>query len=410
MALIAYLTARATWANSFQFRDFRLLWGSTFLHSLGMGMEQVALGWWVWEATESPFMVTMAFAARMAPFLFLGMLSGAIADQVDRRLFLLYLTLGGAVVAGLMALGLLSDFIRVRHVMALTVVGGCIWASMQTALHAYTYDIVGPRSALNGLSVISLGHRFGGVAGSFLAGAIIAGMSVGALYLVVSVFYIFAVAVLLGIRDTGQSALRQHQPVLKNLLDSIQLIRRNRVLLTLMALTATTEFFGFTHQGLLPVFADEVLGVGPLGLGFMTGLRQAAGVLGVIILVRLGDFRHKGLLMFIGVAAFGLGEMAFSLTTNLILFMVILTFVNASASMVDTLFKTLMQSNVADEERGRAMGSWVLSIGVAPLGFVSVGGLAGALGAQGALLVNGSILAFAGLASAIGLPRIRRLE
>ena len=368
------------------------------------------MGWWVWKATESPFIVTMAFAARMAPFLFLGIVSGAVADQVDRRLFLRFITFGGAVVAGLMALGLLSDVIRVRHVMALTVVGGCLWASMQTALHAYTYDIVGPRLALNGLSVISLGHRFGGVAGSILAGVIIAGISVGALYVVVSLCYILAAAVLLGTRDVGQSALRKHQPVLRNLLDSIQLIRRNRVLLTLMALTATTEFFGFTHQGLLPVFAEEVLGVGALGLGFMTGLRQGAGVLGVIALVSLGDFRHKGLLMFIGVAAFGLGEMAFFLTTNLILFMVILTFVNASASMVDTLFKTLMQSNVADEQRGRAMGSWVLSIGVAPIGFVSVGGLAGAFGAQGALLVNGSILAFAGLASAIGLPRIRRLE
>ena len=410
MALIAYLTARATWASSFRYRDFRLLWWSTFLHSVGMGMEQVALGWWVWKATGSPFMVTMAFAARMAPFFFLGILSGAIADQLDRRIFLRFIILGGAIVAGLMALGLLSDFIRVRHVMALTVVGGCLWTFMQTILHAYTYDIVGPKLALNGLAVNSLGHRTGGVAGAFLAGVVIAGVGVGALYAVVSVCYILAVVILLGTREVGQSALRQSQPVLKNLLDSIQLIRQNRVLLTLMALTATTEFFGFTHQGLLPVFAEEVLGVGTVGLGFMTGLRQGAGVLGVVVLAGLGDFRHKGLLMFIGVAAFGLGEMAFFLTTNFLLFLVILTFVNASASLVDTLFKTLMQSSVADEQRGRAMGSWVLSIGVAPVGFVSLGGLASVLGAQGALLVNGSILAFAGLTSAIGLPRIRRLE
>ncbi|MCH2676571.1 MAG: hypothetical protein MK099_12710, partial [Dehalococcoidia bacterium] len=63
-----------------------------------------------------------------------------------------------------------------------------------------------------------------------------------------------------------------------------------------------------------------------------------------------------------------------------------------------------------DEQRGRAMGSWVVSIGVAPVGHVGVGGLAAALGAQGALLVNGAVLAMVSLSTAIGLPKIRRLE
>ena len=68
-----------------------------------------------------------------------------------------------------------------------------------------------------------------------------------------------------------------------------------------------------------------------------------------------------------------------------------------------------MQSNVSNEERGRAMGAWTLSIGTAPVGHLGIGAMAGALGAQGALLVNGGILAFLAVASAIALPRIRRL-
>ena len=59
-----------------------------------------------------------------------------------------------------------------------------------------------------------------------------------------------------------------------------------------------------------------------------------------------------------------------------------------------------MKSNVPDEQRGRAMGSWVLSIGVTPVG---VGGLASALGAQGALLLNGAVLAGISLAAAVGI-------
>ena len=62
------------------------------------------------------------------------------------------------------------------------------------------------------------------------------------------------------------------------------------------------------------------------------------------------------------------------------------------------------------KKRGRAMGSWVLSIGVAPVGHLGVGALAGVLGAPGALLINGSVLAAISIGTALGLPGIRRLE
>ena len=102
--------------------------------------------------------------------------------------------------------------------------------------------------------------------------------------------------------------------------------------------------------------------------------------------------------------------MLFSIATELYLFLVVLAVVNACAMAVDTLYKTLMQENVADEQRGRAMGSWVLSIGVAPVGHLGVGGLASLVGAPRALLVNGAVLAVVSLATAARLPRIRRLR
>ena len=179
--------------------------------------------------------------------------------------------------------------------------------------------------------------------------------------------------------------------------------------MTLMLLASITEVFGFTHMTLLPVFAKEVLGVGPVGLGFMTAVRQGGALIGLFFLANLRDFQSKGLLMF-GIAfGFGAGMMLFSLATNLLVFLLVLAVVNAFAMAVDTLYKTLMQENVTDEQRGRAMGSWVLSIGVAPVGHLGVGGLAGVLGAPGALLVNGAVLSIVSLATVAGLPRIRRL-
>jgi len=410
MELLAQLKGNAPWAASLQYRDFRLLCGSTLLNSLGSGMEQVAVGWLVFDLTGSAFMVGVASAARMAPFFFLGILSGAVADWVERRIFLRFITLAGSITAGLMALLLLSGAAQIWSILALVTLAGSVFAFALTTRQAYTYDIVGPARALNGLSLTAMSMQGGGIVGALLSGALIQALGPGWQYVGVSVFYLAAVLVLLATGKVEQRAETRRELVLQNVAGYFQIIRDNPVLLVLMFLASVTEVFGFTHMTLLPVFAKDVLHLGPVGLGFLTAVRQSGGIMGLTLLASLRDFRRKGLLMFTLAAGFGLGLMAFSLSSNLFFFLVVLALVNACASSVDTLYKTLMQENVPNEQRGRAMGSWVLSIGVAPVGHLGVGGLAGLLGAPGALLVNGAVLTVVSLTAAVGLPKIRRLR
>ena len=409
MALLARLTGNATWAASFRYRDFRLLWGSTLLYALGWGMEQVAVGWIVFEMTGSPFMVGVASAARMAPFFFLGILSGVVADRVGRRLLMRLITMGASLIAALMAVLLFSGLAHVWAVIGLVAAGGCILGFNLTVRQAYTYDIVGPGNTLNGLSLAAMGMQAGGIAGSIASGAMIGALGAGWQYVGVSLCYLVSVLLLLATQTEGRAMLHQRESVWRNLAGYLQLVRQNRILLVLMGLVSTTEVLGFTHMTLLPVFAKDVLHLGPMGLGFLTAVRQSGGLLGLWLLANLRDYRHKGMMMFITAGAFGLGKMAFSLSTNLYFFLVVLVVVNACAMAVDTLYKTLMQENVPDEQRGRAMGSWVFSIGIAPVGHLGVGGLAGLFGAPGALLINGAALAFISAAAAAGLPTMRRL-
>ena len=373
-------------------------------------MEHVAVGWLVFDITGSAFLVGVAAAARMAPMLFLGVLSGAIADWVERRIFLFFNALCGVVFAAAMAAILLIGNPPVWAVIFLVAAGGCVFACTLTTRNAYTYDIVGAGHALNGLSLNQMAMQIGGIAGAIISGALIESLGPGWQYFAVGASYIGSALVLLVIGRSAKVAQPRQDSVLQNLLGYIQFIRENRVILFLMCLTSITEVFGFTHSTLLPVFAKEVLYIGPAGLGYLTAVRQAGGFVGLALLANLGDYRRKGLLMFILATTFGLGLIAFSVSSNLVYFIILLATVNASAMAVDTLYKTLIQASVPDEQRGRAMGSWVVSIGVAPVGHVGVGGLAAALGAQGALLVNGAVLATISLSTAIGFPKIRRLE
>ena len=177
-----------------------------------------------------------------------------------------------------------------------------------------------------------------------------------------------------------------------------------------MLLASTTEIFGFTHQTALPAFARDVLGVGAVGLGLMMAFRGGGGLVGAVVLAGVGGYRRKGRLVFLIAGLFGLGQMAFSLTANLYVFLLIIAFINACAFSVDVLYRTLMQDSVPNEQRGRAAGSWVLSIGTAPVGHLGVGAMTNALGAAGALLVNGSVLGVISIMSAIAMRRVRRLD
>ena len=379
-------------------------------YSVGTGMEHVAVGWLVFDITGSAFMVGVAAAARMAPLFFLGILSGAMADWLEGRLFLFFSALGGVAVASVMAVILITGDPSIWIVVVLVVAGGCVFAFTLTNRNAYTYDIVGPRHALNGLSLNQMAMQTGGIVGALISGALIEMVGPGWQYLAIAASYLGSASVFLIIGKAARIKQPERESVLNNLTGYVRFLRENRVIFILMCLTSITEVLGFTHMTLLPVFAKEVLHVGPVGLGYLTAVRQAGGLMGLALLANLQDFRRKGLLMFIIASGFGIGLMGFSLSSALVVFIVVLAAVNACAMSVDTLYKTLMQSNVPNEQRGRAMGSWVFSIGVAPVGHLGVGALASALGAPGALLVNGAVLTAVSVTAAWKLPKIRRLE
>ena len=397
-------------APSFAFRDFRLLWVSTLLQSASMGMIWVVTGWLVFEITDSAFMVGLSSALTMLPFFVLGLVSGAVADRVERRTLLIAVTLGGVVVSLVIGTVLITDVASLWHILVLITIGGCVTAFQMTTRQSLTYDIVGPRLALNGLSLNSVSMQVGSIVGSLLSGVIIEAYGAGGQFVLIGAMYFASVLFLVPVGARREGPIAQRPSVARNLADYVGIMRTNRILVTLMALAALTEIFGFTHMSLLPVIAKDVLGLGPIGLGVMTAIRQIGGIAGLLALSSMGSFRRKGLLMFAIMVAFGASLMALMISTNLIHYVAMLTLATGCAMAVDTLYMTLMQENVPDEQRGRAMGAWTLSIGVAPVGHLGLGGLAGVVGAPLALFASGSVLAVGSMITAVALPGIRRLE
>jgi MFS family permease len=395
--------------ESLQFPDIRVLWGSTFANQLGQGMLQVVLGWLVFEMTGSGGMVGAVFAARSAPNLIVGLAAGPITDRLDRRT-LMKISVWGMMLSSLaVALLLFTNQLTVWQLMALTFLLGTLHAFDMTARQVYVYDVVGASGAISGIALVSLAQRIGQVFGALLAGLLLESHGPGVAFLGMSISYGCGAMALYVLRQVGQSAPQQREPMTENILNYFKALKSNRVMLSLMISTAGVEVLGFSHQVMLPILAREVLGVGAGGLGVLTAFRFAGGALGVTALAALEQVRRRGVLLLVAVGFFAAGQIGLGLSVSFGMALIFVTFINMMAAITDVLHQGLLQLGVSNEQRGRAMGSWIVGTGTAPLGQLQIGYLAELTSPRIALLVNGMGLAFLALVMAVAMPRLRKL-
>lgn len=394
----------------FHYRDFRFLMGATFFNSFAYWVEQVALGWLVLSLTDSTLMVGLAYAARMVPFFFLGIPAGSIADRLNRRLFLRSLTAGIGVTWFLIAVLVITGVVQAWHLILFALAAGCMRAFFATTYSALIYDITGANGAVRGMAWSSIISHGSGMVGAGLAGTITASFDAGGAYLASGAAFVASFVLLLFMRESGQAAPVNRGTMAENFKGAVRVLRTNRVLLALTVLTAASEMFGFSASVVLPTLARDVLGVGSQGLGLMTAVRAGAGMVGPLVLSALGTSRENGRLVMISMVLFGGGIIALGFVPDLALALVVLAAINAAGSSLDVLLKALMQAHVSNEERGRAMGAWVVGIGVGPLGQVEIGAVAAALGAALGLVVNGGLLVAVTMAVFLAMPRLRHIR
>ena len=311
--------------------------------------------------------------------------------------------------ASAVAVLLFTGSLTVWQLMVFTFLLGTVQAFYMTARQVYVFDVVGAEGAVGGIALIALGQRVGQIFGALLAGALIQWRGPDATFLVMSLSYGFGAIILYGLRRRGESAPEQREPLRENLLNYFRALRSNRVMLILIISTAAAEMLGFSHQVLMPILAKDVLQVGSVGLGVLIAFRFVGGALGVVILTAMGDVRRRGLLLLGAVAFFGVSQVLLGQALNFWMALLFVTLVNLMAAVTDVLHQSLLQLSVPNQQRGRAMGSWIVGIGTAPVGQLQIGYLSGLASPKVALIVNGTVLAVMAVTMGVVMPRLRRL-
>ena len=395
---------------AFRIADYRRLWGGVALNNLGMSGEMVVLGLLVFRLTESSAWVGISLALYFLPLLVFGLLSGAIADWMDRRVLLrrveLAIITSLLIFASLLALGLELLWL----VLLFTLLSGSLRALHQPLRASYAYDIVGGDRVVAGLGLLSLGGRSGQLVGALLSGWAMeqAGSAVAILVLVFT--HSLTYRLFRRLQSQGQAASTRREPLLPTLRGYLLELRANRTLMMLVLVTAAVEVFGFSFSTALPELTTERFGWGAEGLGLMHAARAVGGITASLMLSALGSQITRRGLAYLGVIfAFGAALLLLAAAGQFLLALAVMLLVAAMAAASDVLTQSMVQLSVENHLRGRAMGAWTLAIGSAPVGHLEMGALAVALGVEGALAANGVALVVVGLITALAVPRLRQL-
>jgi MFS family permease len=168
--------------------------------------------------------------------------------------------------------------------------------------------------------------------------------------------------------------------------------------------------FGMPYMSLMPVFADEVLGIGNEGYGLLVSLTGVGALFGALSVAALNDYRKRGKLMLIIMVGFGVMLFLFSRSSWPLVSAGLLLGVGACQTGYMAFNTTLLQTHASDEMRGRVMSVFFLNRGLVPLGTIGAGFAAEFIGAQWTFTIMSSVVILLALLTIARVPQVREVE
>ncbi|MBN1453018.1 MAG: MFS transporter [Anaerolineales bacterium] len=332
-------------------RDFRLLLTGRFITSFGNEMLTFAIAWELWLRTRSAFALGMVGLVQVVPVILLSLPAGHVADQHNRRKIVRLTQAAFALCA--LGLGLLSYSQGPLVLIYACLLGiGIARAFNDPAASTLVPEAVPPELFASAATWSSSAWQLASIAGPAAAGVIVA------LWNNVTVIYVFdAVAaftflVLLSLIKGRPLALSRKAATLDSLKEGFRFIKGTQVILAAITLDMFAVLFGGA-VALLPIYATDILKVGPQGLGIMRAAPSVGALIMAFAVAHLPPFQRAGKTLLLAVAGFGIATIVFGLSTNFLLSVAMLTLLGALDNISVIIRATLLLTFTPDEMRGR---------------------------------------------------------
>jgi MFS family permease len=369
--------------------SYRRLWASGLCVNVARWMDLVTLGWLALQLTGSPFMVGVAAFARAAPLMVVGPFSGIVADRVSRGRVLLVAQSGGVVTALALAAIFASGAGGFGPLVALEVVFGAMWALDFPARRTALYALLGASRVAQAVSLETVSMQLAKMLGPLAAGLCLARLGPAACFAAMAVVYGVGLGAASGLsRQLGGPGTATPASVAASMGAGLQAAWNAPTVRTVLLVTIAMNTLFFPYQHMLPVFARDVLALGPAGLGALVAADGCGALVGALVIAgRHGQLGHRTLF---GAAVMVAPVLLVALSGSrwMPVCVALLVVMGAAESSFAAMQSTLVLLSAPERVRGAAMGILSACIGTQPIGTLAIGLLAAGVGAPLAFTVN----------------------
>jgi MFS family permease len=393
---------------AFRHRSYSLFFFSRFLTAFATQIVSVAVGWQMYDVTKNAFYLGLIGLFQFLPSLVLVLVTGSVADRYNRRAIVAICMFVGAISTALMLAMTVSGTFAPMPVFAVMVLFGLERAFMAPAVQSLAPNLIPPEDLPNAVAWNSSSWQAATIIGP-VAGGLLYGLGADIAY-AVALALLLASSVLTVMIPKPAQRMSREKPTWTTLLAGFRFIRSEPIVLGAISLDLFAVLLGGA-TALMPVFARDVLTVGPWGLGL---LRSAPGVGAIITALLLASFpiRHRaGLFMFVGVAIFGAATVAFGLSTSVWISVAALAVMGAADMISVYVRETLIALWTPDDVRGRVSAVNMVFVGASnELGEFRAGTMAHYIGAVPAVVVGGFGTLAVAVVWALSFPKLRRVD
>jgi MFS family permease len=394
--------------SSLRHRNFQLFFGGQLISLTGTWMQSVAQAWLVYRLTGSATLLGVVGFCGQIPVFLLAPLGGAAADRRNRHRILVATQTVAMILALVLAALTLTHRVQVYHVFILAAFLGLVNAFDIPARQAFVVEMVGKEDLTNAIALNSSMVNGARIVGPAIAGILVAWIGEGWCFFLNGASYIAVIAGLLMMKFAPAARVARKASAVADIVEGFRFVGGSPPVRALMLLLGLVSLTGMPYAVLMPVFADQILHRGSSGLGILMGASGFGAFLGAFSLAVRRGWRGLGTWVAYASAGFGIALIAFAYSHWFWLSVLLLLPVGFSMMVEMASSNTLLQVMVPDELRGRVMAVYsMMFMGMAPIGALLAGSLAGRWGAPRTVAAGGAICALGAVVFRWRLPRLR---
>jgi len=396
--------------SPFRHRDFSVFWTGSFLSSIGTQFTSVAMAWQIYELTNSPLQIGLLGVARAVPQIGLLLVGGLLADAMNRRKLMMCTQIGLFGVST--SLALLSFAGQTTpHTLYIATMLLALFTSLEQPSRQSMIPSLVPREQLPQALALQGTQRYVPIiAGPSLAGVVLAFSGPAACYAVDACSWLAMLGALKLLRTKIPEGGGWKTISLSSLREGLEFVWSHGVILPLMLLDFSATFFG-NVRGLFPIYARDILAIGPTGLGLLYASRAIGSLFAAGAMALSGPVKHSGRWIFFGIGIYGLSTMLFAGSEVFWFSFLMLILTGAGDTISSILRSTINQLSTPDELRGRMSSINSIFTSSGPqLGQFESGVVAAWLGAPLSALTGGIATLLALVIVAVTFPKVRRFR